>query len=114
MKARIRSTSWITAVVTLAAVTLSAGRPAGAAPAAVTVEITDFAFQPGTVTVAPGTTVTWHNDDEESHTITSTEGVFKSEALEGPGRFSFTFTKAGTYHYFCALHPHMRADVIVR
>jgi len=114
MTAQIRSRSCIAVVVAVAILMVSAGRPVEAASAAVTVEITDFAFQPGSITVAPGSTITWVNDDEEAHTITSTEGVFKSEALESAGRFSHTFTKPGTYHYFCALHPHMRADVIVR
>jgi hypothetical protein len=46
--------------------------------------------------------------------ITSTDGLFRSAALDGAGRFSYTFTKPGTYHYFCSIHPRMRADVVVR
>ena len=87
---------------------------AWAAPAPVTVEVKEFKFTPGSVTVSPGTTVTWRNTDETPHTITSTDGVFGSSALENAGTFAYTFTKAGTYHYFCKLHPHMRADVVVR
>ena len=114
MTARIRNSSWVAALLAVAALTLRTGHPAGAASAAVTVEVKDFAFQPGTVTVAAGTTVTWLNDDEEPHTITSAEGVFQSKAVENAGQFTYTFTKPGVYHYFCALHPHMRADVLVR
>ncbi len=86
--------------------------PAARAPAAV--EVKEFKFRPATLTVTPGTTVSWVNDDEEPHTITSTDGAFASPPLEGDGRFSFTFTTPGTYQYFCALHPHMRAEVVVR
>jgi plastocyanin len=93
---------------------LLAGYAAWAAPSPVTVEMKEFKFKPGLVTVAAGTTVTWRNDDEEPHTVTSTDGVFRSSALESEGRFSFTFSKPGTYHYFCSIHPHMRADVIVQ
>ena len=114
MTAQIRRTSWVAAAVVAMALTLSASDRAGAVPRAVTVDVKNFAFQPGSVTVAAGTTVTWLNDDEEPHTITSAEGVFKSAALDSTERFSYTFTKPGTYHYFCALHPHMHADIIVR
>jgi plastocyanin len=93
---------------------LAAGYVAWAAPSPVTVEVKEFKFKPESITVALGTTVTWRNGDEEPHTITSTDGVFRSSALESAGRFSYTFTKPGTYHYFCAIHPHMRADVVVR
>jgi plastocyanin len=90
------------------------GLAAGAAPTPVTVEVKEFKFKPASIVVAPGTTVTWRNGDEEPHTITSTDGVFRSSALESAGHFSYTFTKPGTYHYFCSIHPHMRADVVVR
>ena len=114
MIAQIRTTSWIAAALAAVIFALAASDRAGAVPRSVTVDVKEFAFHPGSVTVARGTTVTWLNDDEEPHTITSTEGIFKSEAVESAGRFSYTFATPGTYHYFCALHPHMRADVIVR
>jgi len=78
------------------------------------VEVKDFKFRPEAVTVTPGTTVTWRNGDEEPHMIMSTDGVFRSSALESDGRYTYTFTKLGTYHYFCAIHPRMRGDVVVR
>ena len=112
--AQIRSTSWIAAALAATALALGASNGAGAAPSSVTVDVKDFAFRPGSVSVAAGTTVTWLNDDEEPHTVTSAEGVFKSEALESAGRFSYTFATPGTYHYFCALQPNMHADVVVR
>jgi plastocyanin len=96
------------------AVLLVAGYAAWAAPSPVTVEVKEFKFKPEAISVARGTTVTWLNGDEEPHTIASTDGVFRSSALESGDRFSYTFSKPGTYHYFCAIHPHMRADVIVQ
>ena len=87
---------------------------AWAASTPVTVEVKEFKFMPGSVTVPPGTTVTWRNADETPHTITSTDGVFGSSALENAGTFAYTFSTPGTYHYFCKLHPHMHADVVVR
>jgi plastocyanin len=96
------------------AVLLVASYAAWAVPSPVTVEVKEFKFKPELATVARGTTVTWRNDDEESHTITSTDSVFRSSALENAGLFSYTFSKPGTYHYFCSIHPHMRADVVVQ
>jgi len=93
---------------------LVAGYAAWAAPSPVTVEVKEFKFKPESITVALGTTVTWRNGDEEPHTIMSTDGVFRSSALESAAHFSYTFTKPGTYHYFCTIHPHMRADIVAR
>jgi plastocyanin len=73
----------------------------------VTISIDNFAFSPAEVAVAPGTTVIWTNHDDIPHTVTSTDGVFKSHALDTDDSFSFTFEKAGSYQYFCSLHPHM-------
>ena len=95
------------------ALVLVVGYAAWAAPAPVTVEVKDFKFRPGTVTVAPGTTVTWHNADESPHTVTFTDGA-GSGGLERDDRYSYTFTKPGTYNYVCKIHPNMRADVVVR
>jgi plastocyanin len=90
-----------------------------ATPAAVTpaaeprISIAKFAFGPNTVTVPAGTTVTWTNRDADSHTVTSTAGAFSSPALDRGETFSYRFATPGTYTYFCALHPHMTAQVIV-
>jgi plastocyanin len=77
------------------------------AAATVTISIENFAFAPAELTAAPGTTVVWTNHDDIPHTVTSTEGAFKSHALDTDDSFSFTFGKAGSYRYFCSLHPHM-------
>ena len=66
------------------------------------------------MTVAVGSTVTWTNRDDIPHTIVSTEKIFKSKVLDTDEKFSFTFTKAGTYPYFCSIHPKMTGSVVVR
>ena len=93
-----------------------AGTTAGHALAArsVAVGIKEFKFAPAALEVHPGTTVTWTNRDEETHTITSTTGAFSSAGLGNEETFSRTFSKPGTYEYFCALHPKMRATVVVK
>lgn len=87
-----------------------------AAVASGAVAIDNFAFAPAILTIAPGTTVTWTNKDEEPHTVTSADGAqtFTSPALDTDDKFSFTFDKPGTYRYFCAIHPHMVGTIIVK
>jgi plastocyanin len=87
-------------------------RAAPPAPAAVT--IGNFTFKNPTLTVKPGTTVTWTNADDIPHTVVSKDGAFKSKVLDTGDRFSFTFAKAGQFGYFCSLHPHMTGTVIVK
>ena len=79
-----------------------------------TVSIDNFTFTPATLVVAPGTTVTWTNQDDIPHTVTATNKAFKSKPLDTNNQFSFTFTAAGTYGYFCSLHPHMTGEIIVK
>lgn len=78
------------------------------------VKIDNFSFGPAALTVPVGTTVTWTNRDDIPHTVVSTDGVFKSKVLDTDDKFSFTFSKAGTYPYFCSIHPKMTAKVIVQ
>ena len=62
-----------------------------------------------------GTQVTWTNQDDIPHTIVSDDKTtFKSKALDTDEKFTFTFTKAGTYTYFCSIHPKMTARVVVQ
>jgi plastocyanin len=81
-----------------------------------TVTISNFAFSPAILSVTPGTKVTWSNSDEEPHTVTSADGglMFKSAALDTKDQFSFTFGQAGTYKYFCSIHPHMVGTIVVK
>jgi len=80
------------------------------------VKIDNFSFGPATVTVSVGSTVTWTNRDDIPHTVVSTDDpkVFKSKVLDTDEKFSCTFTKAGTYPYFCSIHPKMTAKVVVQ
>lgn len=79
----------------------------------VAVAIDNFSFGPKTLKVAAGTTVKWTNTDDIPHTVVSTDGIFKSHALDTSESFSYTFEKAGTYEYFCSLHPKMTGTVVV-
>jgi amicyanin len=81
--------------------------------ATVEVKIDNFVFNPQTITVKAGDTVTWVNHDDIPHTATSKTGVFRSKALDTDDKFSFTFTTPGTFAYFCALHPHMTGSIVV-
>jgi plastocyanin len=90
--------------------------PAVAEPAATNgteVKIDNFTFGPQRVTVRPGTTVTWINQDDIPHTVVSTSLAFRSKVLDTDDKFSFTFTTAGTFEYFCSLHPHMTGTIVV-
>ena len=89
--------------------------PAAAAPAPVTVKIANFTFAAPEVTVPVGATVTWVNEDDIPHTIVSDDKTtFRSKVLDSGDRFSFTFAKAGTYGYFCSIHPHMTGRIVVK
>jgi len=88
---------------------------AAAAPAKVEkVAIDNFAFAPQVIVVAPSTTVTWTNADEDPHTVVATDKSFHSAAMDTEESYSFTFTHPGEYAYFCSLHPHMTGKVIVK
>ena len=78
------------------------------------VKIDNFSFGPQTLTVSVGTTVVWTNRDDIPHTVVSTDGVFKSKVRDTDEKFSYTFTKAGTYPYFCSVHPKMTGMVVVQ
>ncbi|RDH74431.1 plastocyanin [Mycolicibacterium moriokaense] len=77
------------------------------------VSISDFKFNPATLSVPVGTTVTWTNQDEEPHTIAAKDGAFHSPGLDTHGTYSFTFATAGTYDYVCSIHPFMTGTVVV-
>ena len=97
-----------------AMVLLVAAMGSNAAQAAtIEVSIDNFVFNPQTVTVKAGDTVTWVNHDDIPHTATSSTGVFRSKALDTDDKFSFTFTTPGSFKYFCALHPHMTGSIVV-
>jgi plastocyanin len=100
----------------LLALTLAAGADAAEpaqANAVATVHIKNFAFNPTPLTVHAGDRVTFVNDDDEAHTVTASDKSFDSEGLDGAGTWQHVFAKAGTYRYFCELHPYMKAIVVV-
>jgi plastocyanin len=109
-----RIASWTGSVLAAGGLALwPSGGPVAAAPTP-TITIDDFTYTPAAVTVARGTTVRWVNHDEEPHTVTSATGAFASAGLVKDDSFAQTFTTRGTYQYFCALHPHMKATVVVQ
>ncbi len=80
------------------------------------VKIDNFSFGPAVLAVSLGTTVTWTNRDDIPDTVVSADDpkAFKSKVLDTDEKFSFTFSKAGTYPYFCSIHPKMTGKVVVQ
>jgi plastocyanin len=81
---------------------------------ATSVQIANFNFAPVAISVPVGTTVTWTNADVEQHTVTARDKSFDSDVIANEKVFSFTFAKAGTYSYFCQIHPNMVGEVVVK
>jgi len=75
--------------------------------------IQNLEFTPATITVSAGTKITWTNKDGVPHTVTSNTKVFDSGSIAPNGTFSFTFTTAGSFQYFCSFHTSMTAKVVV-
>lgn len=95
-------------------VTPSVNNPA-VTPASISVSISNFSFSPGTLTIKPGTKVTWTNNDVTSHTVTSDlSGLFGSGTLAPGQSFSFTFTSPDSINYHCNIHPTMKGVVVVQ
>jgi plastocyanin len=84
------------------------------AQASAAVQIDNFHYTPPMLVVAPGTTVTWKNDDDSPHSVREKDGKFKSTALDTDDTFSQTFTTPGDYEYFCSIHPYMTGKIVVR
>ena len=78
------------------------------------ITIDNFTFTPPELTVAVGTTVKWVNHDDIPHLVVNKDKAFRSKALDTDDSFSYTFASAGTFDYFCALHPQMVGKVIVK
>jgi plastocyanin len=78
------------------------------------ITIDNFTFAPPDLTVAVGTTVKWVNHDDIPHSVVNKDKAFRSKALDTDDSYSFTFASAGTFDYFCGLHPHMVGKVIVK
>lgn len=80
---------------------------------ATTVKIVDFAFRPQKISVTKGTRVRWVNKDSVSHTTTAKGGQWDSGSLATGEAFTRTFKKAGTFRYYCSIHPSMVGKVVV-
>ncbi|HYL99757.1 MAG TPA: cupredoxin family copper-binding protein [Blastocatellia bacterium] len=78
------------------------------------VMIDNFVYNPVPLTIKVGTTVTWINHDDIPHTVDSTEGKFKSGALDTDDKFEYRFTAAGEYPFYCRIHPKMTGKIIVQ
>jgi plastocyanin len=117
MRIRVRMTG-LFAAMAVVAVLFSGGTITAYAQQAqganAEVKIDNFSFAPATLTVAAGTTVTWTNRDDIPHTVVSDDKVFKSKVLDTDEKFSYTFSKPGTYPYFCSIHPKMTGNVVVQ
>ncbi|WP_266169580.1 cupredoxin domain-containing protein [Dyella subtropica] len=114
---KITASRWLLGVMCVAA---SCVQPALAASAAATahtsqIDIRNFAFAPKTLTVPVGTRVVWTNRDDEPHVIVSAGALFtSSHALDTSDSYAVTFSKPGTYAYFCSIHPMMVGSIIVQ
>jgi plastocyanin len=106
--------TFLLGAATAAAISISlrAGK-AAADPAPATIEIDNFTFAPQQLIVKAGTTVIWRNRDDIPHAVASSARVFKSKALDTDDTYAFTLSTAGTYEYFCSLHPQMTGTIIV-
>ncbi|HSZ51192.1 MAG TPA: cupredoxin family copper-binding protein [Caulobacteraceae bacterium] len=114
---RLKMTRRALAATGLAALVLGGGAlvvEAATAASDAMVTIQNFDFHPMALTVPVGSSVTWKNLDGEPHTVTSTDGSFRSEALDQGDTYHVKFSKPGTYKYICAIHPRMLASVIVK
>ncbi|HXA85366.1 MAG TPA: cupredoxin family copper-binding protein [Candidatus Dormibacteraeota bacterium] len=78
------------------------------------VKIDNFVFSPNPLTVPVGSTIRWTNQDDIPHNVVSEDKSFKSKVLDTDETFTYTFTKPGTYTYFCSIHPKMTGKVVVQ
>lgn len=116
LRTRLHALAIVAAVVTLSAFARPSAQAGQANPPQkpVTVEIDNFKFGVASLEIAAGTTVTWVNRDDVPHTVVSTTKAFKSAPLDTNESFSYTFKTAGTFDYFCSIHPHMTGKVVVK
>lgn len=90
-----------------------AGASAGSGGSGSAVAIVDFAFNPTTLSVKAGTSVTWTNTGSAAHTVTADDGSFDSGTVSGGATFTQAFATAGTFTYHCKIHSSMKATITV-
>jgi plastocyanin len=89
-----------------------AGPPAAVQTRQVTID--NFTFSPAELIVPVGTKVVWVNHDDVPHNVVETTRAFSSPALDTDEKYAHVFGEAGTYSYFCGIHPHMTGRVVVK
>jgi plastocyanin len=107
----VRMRRWPLAAAAAALSTWIAASSVLAADSAVT--IAGFAFDPATVTVQVGDSVTWTNQDSAAHTATAGDGSFDTGPIANGGSETVTFDTAGTFAFACSIHPPMTGSVVV-
>jgi plastocyanin len=90
--------------------TTAVGVPAGATK----IVMQNIKFVPADVTIKVGQTVAWVNEDAPQHDVVANDGTFKSDLLSQGRVFTFTFSKAGTYPFYCSIHPQMKGTITVQ
>jgi plastocyanin len=103
----------LVALALLCTLLASCGQSKPAAPKRETIAIRGYAYRPADLTVAPGTAVTFTNDDATAHTATSSVPGFDTGTVHAGGSATITFTTPGSYTYYCQFHPFMRARATV-
>lgn len=80
------------------------------------ISISNFSFDPSSIIISSGTTVTWTNNDSAAHNVTKTAGPvsFSSNNMSQNDKYSFKFTNVGTYEYKCDFHTSMTGKVTVK
>ena len=109
-QAFVLSLAGLIVMLVFSSITFAAGKSAEKK-----ISIDNFSFAEMSVTVPVGTRVTWVNHDDIPHTVVSEDMItFRSKPMDTDETFSFTFDKAGTYKYFCSIHPKMTAQIVVQ
>lgn len=113
----MRSVRWMMLSVLLLACAspfaIVRAQPKPATPAKPAVSIKDMKFNPDTLEVTVGQTVTWTNADDQDHTVIESNNVFKSDNIKPAKTFSYKFDKAGKFSYACSYHPRMKGTITV-
>jgi plastocyanin len=94
-------------------ISCSKSNNSSSAPTTASVSIKNMAFNPGSLSVTTGATVTWTNSDTTLHTVTADDGSFTSGNIAIGATYSRVFNTAGTFSYHCILHPEMTGKVVV-
>ena len=101
------------AVLSILSCSKSNSYNSGNTPSTASVSIKNMAFNPLSLSITTGTTVTWVNNDNTAHTVTADDGSFNSGTIAVGAKFTRAFSTTGTFAYHCTLHPEMVGTVVV-